>query len=114
MDFSIEHLINAIPLLLKGALITFQVSIIGALFGIGVGLILILMRMSRLKVINSIARIYISLIRGTPLLVQIFFIFRWHRSLLVMNDISIPGTFFIWIRVCQKKKMDAQVVFNVE
>ena len=75
MDFSIEHLLNAIPLLLKGALITFQVSIIGALLGIGVGLILILMRMSRLKVINLIARIYISLIRGTPLLVQIFFIF---------------------------------------
>ena len=75
MDFSIEHLLNAIPLLLKGALITFQVSIIGAFLGIGVGLILILMRMSRLKVINLIARIYISLIRGTPLLVQIFFIF---------------------------------------
>jgi polar amino acid transport system permease protein len=33
------------------------------------------MRMSRLKVINSIAGIYISLIRGTPLLVQIFFIY---------------------------------------
>ena len=75
MDFSVEHLLKALPLLLKGALITFQVSIIGALLGIGVGLVLILMRMSRLKIIDAIARIYISLIRGTPLLVQIFFIY---------------------------------------
>ena len=75
MDFSVEHLLKALPLLLKGALITFQVSIIGALLGIGVGLVLVLMRMSRLKIIDAIARIYISLIRGTPLLVQIFFIY---------------------------------------
>jgi polar amino acid transport system permease protein len=75
MDFSIEHLVSALPLLLKGALITFQVSIIGALLGIGVGLMLITMRMSGIRVFVTVARIYISLIRGTPLLVQIFFIY---------------------------------------
>jgi polar amino acid transport system permease protein len=75
MDFSIEHLFNALPLLLKGALITFQVSLIGALLGIGVGLTLIIMRLTGLRVFDTVARIYISLIRGTPLLVQIFFIY---------------------------------------
>lgn len=75
MDFSLQQLLNALPLLFKGALITFQVSIIGAILGIGVGLILIGMRLSGLRLLDAVARFYISLIRGTPLLVQIFFIY---------------------------------------
>jgi His/Glu/Gln/Arg/opine family amino acid ABC transporter permease subunit len=75
MDFEFSQLVEAMPLLLKGALITLQVTLIGALLGIGVGLILTFMRMSGLKVLTLIARFYISLIRGTPLLVQIFFIY---------------------------------------
>jgi len=61
--------------MLKGALITFEISIIGALLGIGVGLILILIRMSPLRPIKYFAEIYISIFRGTPLLVQIFFVY---------------------------------------
>jgi His/Glu/Gln/Arg/opine family amino acid ABC transporter permease subunit len=75
MDFDIGHLLNSIPLMLKGALITFEISLIGALLGIVVGFILILMRMSSLKLIKYLAEIYISIFRGTPLLLQIFFIY---------------------------------------
>ena len=75
MDFDLGHLLNSIPLMLKGALITFEISIIGALLGIIVGFILILMRMSPLRPIKYLAEIYISIFRGTPLLLQIFFIY---------------------------------------
>jgi polar amino acid transport system permease protein len=75
MDFDIGHLLNSIPLMLKGALITLEISIIGALLGIIVGFILILMRMSPLRPIKYLAEIYISIFRGTPLLLQIFFIY---------------------------------------
>jgi His/Glu/Gln/Arg/opine family amino acid ABC transporter permease subunit len=75
MDFDIGHLLNSIPLMLKGALITFEISIIGALLGIIVAFILILMRMSPLRPIKYLAEIYISIFRGTPLLLQIFFIY---------------------------------------
>ena len=75
MDFDIGHLLNSIPLMLKGALITFEISLIGALLGIVVGFILILMRMSPLRPIKYLAEIYISIFRGTPLLLQIFFIY---------------------------------------
>ena len=75
MDFDIGHLLNSIPLMLKGALITFEISVIGALLGIVVGFILILMRMSSMRPIKYLAEIYISIFRGTPLLLQIFFIY---------------------------------------
>jgi len=75
MDFDIGHLLKSIPLMLKGALITFEISLIGALLGIIVGFILVLMRMTPLKPIKYLAEIYISVFRGTPLLLQIFFIY---------------------------------------
>ena len=75
MDFDIGHLLNSIPLMLKGALITFEISLIGALLGIIVGFILVLMRMAPFKPIKYLAEIYISFFRGTPLLLQIFFIY---------------------------------------
>ncbi len=48
-----------------------------ASFGLGLTLALVvaLMRLSRVKVVSGIARVYVSVIRGTPLLVQLFVIF---------------------------------------
>jgi cystine transport system permease protein len=48
-----------------------------ASFGLGLTLALVvaLMRLSRVKVVSGVARVYVSVIRGTPLLVQLFVIF---------------------------------------
>jgi L-cystine transport system permease protein len=48
-----------------------------ASFGIGlvIALGVALMRLSRVRVVSAVARVYISVIRGTPLLVQLFVIF---------------------------------------
>lgn len=75
MNFDFGLLLNSMPLMLKGALITFEVSIFGTLLGIVVGLILISMWMSRLRLVKYIAEVYISSFRGTPMLVQIFFVY---------------------------------------
>jgi len=85
MGFDIGLLLHSIPLMLKGALITFQISLIGAFLGIVVGFILILMRMSPLKPVKYLAEIYISIFRGTPLLLQIFFIYYALPGLLGIN-----------------------------
>ena len=75
MNFDFNLLLKSIPLLLKGAMITLEVSLLSTLFGIGVGLILIGMRAVPFRLLNYIAALYISLVRGTPLLIQIFFIY---------------------------------------
>ncbi|WP_173915219.1 amino acid ABC transporter permease [Halobacillus sp. Marseille-Q1614] len=62
--------------LLKGALVyTIPMTLIA--FGIGIVLAIItaLFRLSGIKLLSGIARVYISIIRGTPLLVQLFIIF---------------------------------------
>jgi len=75
MNFDFSLLISSIPLLIKGATISLEVSLLATLFGMGVGLILIGMRTVPLRLINYMAALYISMVRGTPLLIQIFFFY---------------------------------------
>ena len=54
---------------------TIPLALISFALGLVLALIVALMRLSRNKVVSAIARGYISVIRGTPLLVQLFIIF---------------------------------------
>ncbi|MFQ3307371.1 MAG: polar amino acid transport system permease protein [Candidatus Midichloriaceae bacterium] len=59
----------------KGALLTIQYSIVSALFGILLGILITLTYYYKNKYINYIIAIYISVIRGTPFLLQLFIIY---------------------------------------
>jgi len=61
---------------------TVYVAVIAQAMGVVLGLIAALMRMSRLWPIRMLSGIYIWIFRGTPLLVQIFFIYYGSNQLL--------------------------------
>ncbi|MBN1834753.1 MAG: amino acid ABC transporter permease, partial [Spirochaetales bacterium] len=54
---------------------TFKVTLLSIAFAFVVGLITGLGRISRIRIINRIATIYVEVIRGIPLLVQLFYIY---------------------------------------
>ncbi|WP_138159451.1 amino acid ABC transporter permease [Peptoniphilus catoniae] len=60
---------------LSGVGITVLLSIIGVVFGSVLGLLIAVMRLGDNKLLNKIAKIYIGVIRGTPLMVQLLIIF---------------------------------------
>ncbi|EMC2922457.1 cystine ABC transporter permease [Salmonella enterica] len=72
MQESIQLVIESLPYLLKGAVFTLQLSIGGMFFGLLLGFVLALMRMSPLWPVRWLARFYISIFRGTPLIAQLF------------------------------------------
>ena len=76
MNINWELVWSSLGPLLSGA-ITGTIPLALASFGLGLllALVVALMRLSRNRLVSSIARIYISVIRGTPLLVQLFVIF---------------------------------------
>ena len=63
------------PILLRGALITLQISILAQAIGIGLGILSALGRQSRNPVFNLPANLYIWFFRGTPVYVQLIFWF---------------------------------------
>ncbi|PRR83712.1 amino acid ABC transporter permease [Clostridium vincentii] len=68
---AIEYLPNFLP----GVLITLELSILSILLGTVFGLFANILKMTKIKPLCIITDIYVALVRGTPLLLQLFFIF---------------------------------------
>lgn len=73
MDFN--KVILALPAFLEGLQKTVVLTLVAVFFGLLLGLLLALARISKAKPLNYFAKFYIWLFRGTPLLLQIFFIY---------------------------------------
>lgn len=75
MENIITKLGNVIPPMLEGTLNTLILTMGGIFFGLLFGLLLALARVSKNKFVNSFAWVYIWFFRGTPMLMQILFIY---------------------------------------
>ncbi|SFE26035.1 amino acid ABC transporter permease [Alteribacillus iranensis] len=80
-----NNYIQILPDLWIGFLYTLLITIVGVLIGFVLGALFGLMRISKNKVIYGIATVYIEIVRGTPLLVQIFFIYYGLSDLTGIN-----------------------------
>ncbi len=74
------------PILLGAVRGTIPLTFVSFAVGLVGALVLALMRLSRRRVVSGIARVYISLVRGTPLLVQLFVIFYGLPSIGLVID----------------------------
>lgn len=72
-DFSI--ITRSLPLLLKGALITVQITLLSVLLGMFFGLFIGMAHLAKFRLLKVLSGIFVNFIRGTPLLVQIFIIY---------------------------------------
>ncbi|MDQ8203841.1 amino acid ABC transporter permease [Pelagicoccus sp. SDUM812003] len=80
-DF-LEHLTGSLPYLAKGAVFTILISVASMLAGSALGLLVCLGKLSRRRPLRLCCVAYIDLFRGTPLLVQILFIYFGFPNLL--------------------------------
>ncbi|HNX29908.1 MAG TPA: amino acid ABC transporter permease [Syntrophomonadaceae bacterium] len=87
MEF-INDLIKYIPFFLPAAWMTLKITVLGILIGLILGLVMALLRLSDKWWINLLARVYIYVIRGTPLLLQLFFLFYVLRQALGLDSFT--------------------------
>lgn len=73
--FAPDPYLSILRFLPEGILRTFQVTLTSIFFALIIGLITGIGRISRIVVINRIATVYVEVIRGIPLLVQLFYIY---------------------------------------
>lgn len=74
-SFDFTPVFAAWPMLLDGVMGTLRMSSISMVLGLSLGFVFMGMRMSRQPVLRSVAIGYIEMIRNTPILVQVFFVF---------------------------------------
>ncbi|WP_339462420.1 amino acid ABC transporter permease [Pseudomonas sp. EA_105y_Pfl2_R69] len=74
-QFDFIPVLDNADLLLQGAFFTLSLTAAGTLLGVGLGIIGAVLRAWRIKPFNQLFGLYVELIRNTPFIVQLFFIF---------------------------------------
>ncbi|HJC99902.1 MAG TPA: amino acid ABC transporter permease [Candidatus Dwaynia gallinarum] len=69
-----EFLLKYYPFYIEGIKITLLLALLTIIFGTLLGLVICVFKISKYKILRAIASIYIEIIRGTPLLVQLIII----------------------------------------
>lgn len=91
-DFISPHYTNVIPLLLKGIQLTLLITIVGVAIGFVLGAFTGIARLSKNKWIYGLATVYVEVIRGTPILVQVLFIYFGLADLVGINFDKITAS----------------------
>lgn len=101
-----QYMVDSIPAIAKGIPVALTIAAVAFIIGIIIALFCALVRIYNVPVIKQIVVLYVSFIRGTPLLVQIFLSYYGIPLLLrYLNanygtsfDISfIPAIYFIYV-----------------
>ena len=84
------------PQILRGILVTLELTVIAMVIGVTLGVLLAVMRLSANPVVSTVSWFYIWFFRGTPVLVQLFF---WYNLALILPHLSIgiPFTHIEWV-----------------
>ena len=87
----LELMISSFPKLLNATVVTLKLLSLSLFFGLFIGLLFAIMRMSKNLILNQFAYGYSYLFRGTPLLVQIFIIYFG------FGQIELIRESFLWV-----------------
>ena len=74
-----------IDLFRQGLVCTISLSLFTVIFGFVLALVLALMRLSRFRVLKTVAAAYVELFRATPMLVQLFVVYY-----VLLGGLSLP------------------------
>lgn len=77
---------NLLPQVLEGLKVTLELFILTLILSIPLGILVAIGRLSKIKIINKITSYYVLIMRGTPLLLQIVFIFFGLPNLNIIID----------------------------
>ncbi|WMT38980.1 amino acid ABC transporter permease [Paenibacillus sp. D2_2] len=102
--FDVELIFTLIPKLLKYLPVTIELTAISMLAGLLLGLLLAIIRIKKIPVLYQLSVVFISFIRGTPILVQLYLSYAGIPLLLKYynfyhdtgyNVNSIPSIFYV-------------------
>lgn len=86
-----EYTQMLMPQVISGLLVTLKIFVLTLVFSIPLGVIVALGRLSKVKILNVLTGGYITILRGTPLLLQIVFIYFGLGIVQIKLDRFIAG-----------------------
>jgi polar amino acid transport system permease protein len=84
-----ETFIDTFDIFVEGMLLTFKLTVVSVFIAIFIGLFFAFLKISHVKILELIADLYIFVVRGTPLIVQIFIFYFGLTSLQISGFWSV-------------------------
>lgn len=88
-DFDFTLIAKVLPILLQYLPVTLEILVFAILFGMLLGIVIAIPKLLHIPILKQIITIYISFIRGTPVLVQLFLVFYGIPALLKLVHIDV-------------------------
>lgn len=96
LNLEFSYIIDYLPIFFDGALVTINVAIFSLIFAVTIGILGALSKLSKSKILNNVAQIYTTVIRGIPDLVLMLLIFfggqkmvNWFTNLMGMDYLDV-------------------------
>ncbi|MGU7779021.1 amino acid ABC transporter permease [Burkholderia sp. PU8-34] len=88
-----DLVVHTLPVMVKGAVLTLKFAVASMVLGLVVGLVIAIMRIGSNRFASGLAQGYVSVMRGTPLLVQMFVVYYGLPDLGLTLDPTTAGIF---------------------
>ncbi len=95
----IDLILRVYPFFLEAAWVTIELSVLTAILGLACGALGAAARMSRIAVLRWIGAVYVSVIRGTPALIQIFILYFGGPQIGIQLDSFAAGTIALGVNI---------------
>lgn len=96
---ALQLVIDSLPVLLQGTLLTLKFAVLSMAFGLPIGMVVALMGIGHQRILKGIAWVYVSIMRGTPLLVQIFVVYYGLPSIGIALEPTPAGVLTLSLNV---------------
>jgi len=91
--FAPEEILKDIPLMLAYLPVTLEIALFAMVLAVVLGLLLALIRIRKVPVLRQIAAVYISALRGTPIIVQLYIAYFGIPMIVKYFTIQSGGTY---------------------
>ena len=89
----LDYLLQIIPTIADGLKVTIALFCVVWVLSIPGGIILALLRLSKLPVVDKIVEAFVYLMRGTPLMLQILFMYSTMQRTFVKSSAAVSNRF---------------------
>ena len=75
MKFEVSYFVEILPKVLKRLDVTLELTFIAAIFALIIGTVVAIIAFYKIKVLYPLTRVYVSVMRGTPIVAQLYFFY---------------------------------------
>jgi polar amino acid transport system permease protein len=95
----VDLMLRVYPFFLEAAWVTIQLSVLTTLLGLACGTLGAMVRLSRLRIFRMVGAVYVSVIRGTPALIQLFILYFGGPQIGLQLDAFTAGVIGLGVNI---------------